>query len=120
METIERSFIISLALAALFLTATPVLVAQSTPVLNQGYADAVTVSGTVAPGQGPVMIYDLSYPAQTRLGESQSVDEHGNFAVTVKPPLILNHQIVAVDGNGATSPAMTVAAPPKSPAGPGN
>ena len=98
--------------------ATVILYAQSPPVLSQPYAGAVIVSGTVAPGRSPVSIYDNSYPVQTKLGMSQSVDGSGNFAVSIKVPLILGHQIVAVDGSGASSAPMVVAPLPQGPAGP--
>ena len=120
MEGIQKRNARFLVLVAFSLVMTLILVAQSTPVLNQGYAGAVAVSGKVIPGNGPVSIYDISYPARTKLGTSQSVDGSGNFAATVKPPLVLNHQIVAVDVNGATSQPMVVAAPPSSPSRPGN
>lgn len=119
MEAMYKLWVIVLALAACVLTITQVLVAQSTAIVHQGYAGAAIVAGKVAPGRQQVTIYDLSYPARTKLGVSESVDKQGNFAVTVKPPLLINHRIIAVDENGATSPAMTVAAPPRSPAGPG-
>jgi hypothetical protein len=106
-------------LAALF-AAVFALIAQSLPSLGPCYAGAVVLSGKIAPGAGPVAIYDLSYPAQTKLGSSQSVDANGNFAVSVKPPLILGHHIVAVDANGVTSVPTVVTNQPANPAGPGN
>ena len=96
------------------------LIAQSVPALDPAYTGAVAVSGKVSPGAGPVAIYDLSYPAKTKLGDSTSVDGSGNFAVSVKPPLIDGHQIVAVDKNGATSAPATVTKQPAGPAGQGN
>src|SRR2546425_3562438 len=116
MKDIKRKFVAPLALAVLSSIATLVLVAQSAPALDQGYTGAVTVSGRVAPGSGPVTIYDISYPVQTKLGISQAIDRDGNFAASIKPPLILGHQIVAVDTNGTTSDAMIVADLPDSPA----
>jgi len=41
--------------------------------------------GNDHPGGGPVSIYDLSYPAKTKLGTSKSIDAKGNFAASVKP-----------------------------------
>ncbi len=107
-----------LVLAVILPAATLFLLAQNAPVLDQGYAGAAMVSGKVTPGQGPVTIYDTSYPARTKLGTSQSIDGKGNFAAAVQPSLILGHQIVAVDGTGASSPAMVVAARPSSPTRP--
>jgi hypothetical protein len=108
------------ALAAFLVLAAPILIARAGPVLDQGYAGTVTVSGNGASTNGPVTIYDISYPASVKLGESQSIDAYGNFAVTVEPSLILGHRIVAVDASGARSAAMDVVAPPSGPAGPGD
>jgi len=91
------------------------LLAQNAPVLDQGYAGAAMVSGKVSPGQGTVTIYDTSNQARIFLGTSQSIDSSGKFAVAINSPLILGHSIVVVDQNGATSPAMVVAARPSSP-----
>ena len=110
----------TVCLLAALAGAVALLVAQSLPVLSPAFTGAATVSGKVAPGAGPVTIYDLSYPAKTQLGSSQSVDGSGNFAVSVKPPLIVGHQIVAVDATGSTSVPVVVAKPPAGPAGPGN
>jgi len=110
----------TLLLAALF-TLVLALFAQSLPSLGACYAGAVALSGKIAPGAGPVAIYDISYPAKTKLGESQSVDAQGNFAVSIKPPLVAGHQIVVVDAKGATSVPTVVTKRPANPAaGPGN
>jgi hypothetical protein len=116
MKTTHRSAVLFAALACLGWA----LVAQSVPALDPAHTGAVAVSGKISPGAGPVAIYDLSYPAKTKLGDSMSVDGSGNFAVSVKPPLIEGHQIVAVDKNGATSAPATVTKQPAGPAGPGN
>src|SRR5580692_3506370 len=92
-----------LCLPGVLLTVVFALLGQSLPSLGPCYAGAVALSGKVAPGAGPVAVYDISYPAKTKLGESQAVDAKGNFAVSIKPPLIAGHQIVAVDARGATS-----------------
>jgi len=118
MVDVRKSLVASLVLAALLLSAALVLGAQSAPLLDQGYAGAVIVSGKVAPGNGSVSIYDNSTTPRTELGLSQSIDQDGNFAATVKPALILGHKIVAVDEKGATSAEMVVASRPSSPAGP--
>lgn len=107
------------AVMSLLICAAEVLYANSAPNLNQAYVGAVIVSGSIAPRSGPVTIFDLSFPARTQIGVSNSIDTNGNFAASVNPPLIANHQIVAVDANGATSQVMVVAARPSSPAGPG-
>lgn len=108
-----------LALTALLILLALFLYADATPVLNQGYVGAVTVAGTVAPGNGPVSIFDLSYPTRTQIGASNSIDANGNFAAAVNPPLILNHNLIAVDAHGVASQVMIVATRPSSPVGPG-
>jgi len=118
MSGIRKQVLAILALSALLLTAALVPGAQSAPFLDQGYAGAVTVSGKIAPGNGPVSIYDNSNTPRTQLGLSQSVDKDGNFAATVNPALIIGHKIVAVDAKGATSREMVVASQPSGPAGP--
>lgn len=89
------------------------LTAQGVPFLSPAYAGSVTVSGKIAPGAGPVTIFDLSYPAKTEIGTGSSVDGAGNFAVSVKPALIEGHLLVVVDAHGNSStPAAVVKAPP--------
>ena len=119
MQDKQRRFSFSLALAALVFAAAQVLFAQALPLLDPAYAGSVTVSGHVNPGGGAVTIYDISYPTQTKLGGSASIDKHGNFAVTVKPALILGHRIVAVQGKNSAGPALLITAPPPSRTGRG-
>jgi hypothetical protein len=119
MQDNRGRFVASLAFVVLVFAAAQVLFAQAVPLLDPAYAGSVTVSGHVNPSGGPVIIYDISYPTQTKLGGSGSIDRRGNFAVTVKPALILGHRIVAVQGKGSTGPAMLVTAPPLSPTGHG-
>ena len=120
MRVIQPTIARLLTSAMFVLGASLVLGAQSALLVNQGYTGDVTVTGAITPGQAPVTIYDISYPVRTKLGSSQSVDKNGVFAVGVKPPLILNHQIIAVDASGSTSQIMVVAAPAGGPAGPGS
>lgn len=120
MGRIRKEFFRCVVFLGLLVFTALVLSADSTPILDQGYDGAVAVSGRIAPGSGPVSIFDLSYPARTQLGTSSSIDANGNFAANVNPPLIANHQIVAVDANGSTSQAMIVSARPSSPVRPGN
>ena len=110
MSKIRVGFTAVLLLAVIGFAASTVLRAQSAPILNPSNAGAVVVLGMVTPGGGPVSIYDLSYPARTKLGTSKSIDARGNFAASVKPPLVAGHQIVAVDSKGASS-NMGVVAP---------
>ena len=92
--------------------------AQSGTRLDPAFAGDVGVIGKVAPGQQEVSIYDLSYPVATKLGSSTSIDRDGNFAVIIKPALILGHQIAAIDKNGRKSNIVVVIAHPSGPAGP--
>jgi hypothetical protein len=109
-----------LLLAVIGFAACTVLMAQSAPILNPCNAGAVVVLGSITPGGGPVSIYDLSYPARTKLGTSKSIDARGNFAASVKPPLVVGHQIVAVDAKGASSNMVVVAPRPANPPVPRN
>lgn len=118
MKDRQHMIFTSLALAALLLTPTLVLGAQSDPGLDQAYAGAVIVSGKVAPGNNSVSIYDVSNTPRIELGVSESVDKDGNFAVSIKPALISGHKIVAVDAKGAISEEMVVVSRPSGPAGP--
>src|SRR5262245_40051362 len=100
----KKNLIVSFTLAALSVLAPVVLGRQlNPPVLDQAYAGAVTVSGKITPGDGPVSIYDVSTAPRIALGVSESIDKDGNFAVAVKPALISSHKIVAVDAKGNTS-----------------
>ena len=70
-------------IAATFFTVAVGLFAQATPRLDSPLAGAVVVSGAISPGASLFYIYDISYPAKTKLGESKSIDAQGNFAVSV-------------------------------------
>jgi len=94
------------------------LLAQNPPALAPAYSGSVMVSGKVAPGAGPVSIFDLSYPAKTKLGDTHSVDANGNFAAVVKPALVAGHKIIAVDTHGTASAPVVVVNRPTSPARP--
>jgi len=104
-----------LAYTAIVLFSASILGAQSAPTLKPAFSGAIAVAGSVARGIHEVSVYDLSYPTEVKLGTSKSVDENGKFVVVVKPPLITGHRIVAVDGSGAKSEAIVVAAPPAGP-----
>lgn len=114
MQDIRGRLVVSLALATLVFSATQILYAQAVPLLDPAYAGSVAISGHVNPGGGPVTVYDISYPARTKLGGSASIDKRGNFAVTVKPALILGHRIIAVQGKNSAGQAMLITAPPRS------
>jgi hypothetical protein len=74
------------------------------------YGDVV-VNGHAEAGSVPITIYDLSYPVRTALGSGTSMDNDGNFAVSVSPELIEGHEIIAVDKEGRSSPPVVVTAP---------
>lgn len=101
-----------------FLAVVSVMAAANLPVLNTAQAGDATVSGRADVGSGPITIYDISYPAQTALGSSTTMDSAGNFAVAVSPALIGEHEIIAVDANGRSSPPIVVSAPTEAAAGP--
>lgn len=101
--------------ACLILMLASVLSAQSAPKLLPAFSGAVAVTGTVPPGVQVVSIYDLSYPAKTKLGASTSVDRNGNFIAVVKPPLVAGHRIMAVDNLGNKSNVILVGMPPNGP-----
>ena len=105
------AFLLVSAGAVLFLA--PTVDAQTAPSLKPAFSGAIAVAGAAARGVHEVSIYDLSYLTEKKLGTSSSVDRNGNFVVVVKPPLIVGHQIVAVDSFGSKSNVMVVAAPPK-------
>jgi|SRR5271165_4878392 len=115
MKTTTRISALLRAATGMVLFSASILAAQSAPILKPAFSGAIAVTGTVARGVQEVSIYDLSYPAETKLGTGTSVDGNGNFVVVVKPPLIVGHQIVAVDGLGIRSKVIVVGAPPKGP-----
>lgn len=81
--------------------------AQSVLNITAAYATEITVDGKADPAAEKVVIYDVSYDVETRIGEGV-VSSSGNFAVAVKPSLIQGHQLVAVDKNGSRSAPFAV------------
>jgi hypothetical protein len=120
MRKITVGFAAVLLLAVIGFVVSTALIAQSAPILSPCNAGSVVVLGIVTPSGGPVSIYDLSYPAKTKLGTSKSIDAKGNFAASVKPPLVAGHRIVAVDSKGVNSNIVVVAPRPASPSIPKN
>jgi len=112
----RRQFRMLLVSTGFLVAITLQLFAQATPVLDQGYAGSLMVSGRASPDRIPLTIYDASHQRRTALGVSKSIDREGNFAVAIAPALILSHTIIVVDSAGDSSPAMTVVARPSSPA----
>ena len=83
----------------------------ASPVIENQAAGNVVINGRAAPGSAPITIFDLSFQVRTALGKGISMDEGGNFAVTVSPPLIDGHEIVAEDKDGRVSPPAIVQSP---------
>jgi hypothetical protein len=79
-----------------------------TPILGTLVQGASIVPGTAAPGSGPIVIYDMSFPVATKIGTTSGMANDGRFVVAVKPPLVQGHQIIAVDHNGNASTPVTV------------
>ncbi len=104
---------VSAGLAIVALAQTP-----AAPILNQCTAEDRTVSGRAAPGSEPLRIYDVSGATRTLIGDQTTMDSNGNFAVSVSPPLVRGHQIVAVDKHERASATMTVKAPDPAAAAP--
>ena len=108
----QRIIFVFAAAAAVAAVAAAATFAQApnAPALNQGFAGDRTVSGRAAPGSGPIKVYDVSTTPRTEVGQGEtSMDSTGNFAVSVDPPLVLGHRIVAVDKQGRSSAPMIVA-----------
>jgi hypothetical protein len=81
----------------------------SAPSLNQGAANDRVVSGRAAPGSDPLKIYDITHSTRIPISQGQTtMDSEGNFAVSVDPPLVAGHRIVAVDKHGRSSAPITV------------
>jgi hypothetical protein len=80
------------------------------PVVNALTEGASTVTGQAAPGSAPIAIYDISFPEKTKIGSADTVATDGSFSSSVRPALIKDHQIVAIDKDGNASVPVTVAA----------
>jgi hypothetical protein len=104
-----RSSVVVL-LAVIHFGSSGLLLAQSDPVIDSGYANEFTVDGMADPASGSITVFDLSYEARTALGRGV-VGRDGKFAVVVNPALIAGHQLVAVDKFGRASGVFTVAHP---------
>ena len=87
-------------------------------VVNQPHSGDVVVTGKGSPGSIPVTIFDTSFDAPAALGSGSSMDAEGNYAVSVDPPLIEGHTIMAEDAEGRTSPNVSVSRPSSAAAGP--
>lgn len=83
---------------------------SGSPTLGKLMEGSQRVYGQAASGSGPIVIYDISFPARTRLGATDAVGSDGSFSSPVKPALVKGHQIIAVDRNGNASAAVTVEA----------
>jgi hypothetical protein len=78
--------------------------------LDPAHAWDTSVTGSAAPNSVEVTVYDISYPAQTKLGEG-AVDENGKFAISIYPPLQEGHSLIVEDHLKVISPAITVLEP---------
>jgi Bacterial Ig domain len=108
---LKRFFIVGLAIAAIALAAQT---SGPNPTLGKLVEGSQLVSGVASTGSAPIDIYDISFPARTKLGTATAVAGDGSFSSSIKPPLVKDHQIIAVDKNGNTSAAVTVQARPDS------
>ena len=98
--------------AGLMLAVMSLAQSPTAPVLNQGVEGDRTVSGRAIPDSGPLKIYDISYNPRLSIGDGNtSMDNVGNFAISVKPTLVRGHQIIAEDKHGRSSAPMTVERP---------
>ena len=79
-----------------------------TPSLGTLVQETSIVSGNAAPGSGPIVIYDMSFPVATKIGTAHGIANDGSFVAAVKPPLVHGHQIIAVDQHGNASTPVTV------------
>ncbi len=79
-----------------------------TPTLGTLVQETSIVSGKAAPGSGPIVIYDMSFPVATKIGTAHDIANDGRFFAAVKPPLVNGHQIIAVDQHGNASTPVTV------------
>jgi hypothetical protein len=107
-DFMRNSVIVLLAL--IHFGASGLLLAQSNPVIDSGYANEVTVDGIADPASGSITVFDLSYEARTALGRGE-VGRDGRFAVVVNPALIAGHLLIAVDKFGRVSAVFAVANP---------
>ncbi len=82
--------------------------AQTVPLVTSAYETEFTVDGTADAAAGPIIIVDLSYEVETRIGTGD-VARDGKFAAVVKPALIKGNRLVAVDKNGRRSHVFSVA-----------
>lgn len=85
------------------------------PVLDAAYALDTYVTGQASSDAGRLVIYDTSYPANTKLGEGV-VDANGAFGISVKLPLPEGHVLIIQDSLLRVSSPIIVQAPRTGPA----
>jgi hypothetical protein len=90
--------------------------AQTAPVIQSAFAKETVINGAAAAGSGPIVVYSLSFPVKTKLGQG-NVGADGKFAVALKQPLIQGHRLVAEDKSKRVSAEFAVPPPRSSPAG---
>jgi hypothetical protein len=81
--------------------------AQTTPVIVSAHDKDVTVDGLSDPAAGPIVVLDLSYEVETRIGTAE-VSTAGKFAAAVSPALIQGNRLVVVDRLGNRSAPFVV------------
>ena len=99
-----------ISLASLLLAfAGAVALGQSSSIgIDQAYAGDRNVTGQGVAGSAPLTVYELAGTRRNYLGKSDSVDQHGFYAVAVNPPLTNGQRIVVVDSQGRSSGVATV------------
>lgn len=109
-------FVLALSIVAIG----QVLLGQTPSVgVDQPHAGDRNVTGRGVPGSAPLTVYDVSGTSRNYLGKSNSVDQHGYYAIAVNPVLTNGQKIVVVDSQGRSSSIATVIKK-TGPAGPSN
>lgn len=91
------------------------VLAQSSNIsLDTAYAFDTFVIGSSSQIKGRIIVYDISYPARTKLGEG-IVDKNQRFAFSIHPPLQQGHKLVAEDETQTISSEITIQPPRKGP-----
>lgn len=92
-----------------------VLAQSGAPTVDPAYGLDTYLTGNAAVGSGPVVAYDVTYPARARLGEG-TVDENGKFAISVDPPLKVGNRIIVENAAEVGSSPIVVQGPRPGPA----
>ena len=107
--------LVSLVFGFALLSAHSLSGAQSTaPVLDPAHGLDTYVTGQASADSGRVVVYDMFYPARTKLGEGV-VNVDGRFGISVKLPLQEGHAIVVEDSLQRVSTPIIVQVPRSGP-----